>query len=424
MQRFPHTVWAIPAAACIGLFLSAAGCAESRYATVKPSPGASLSAEAYSGPVRADLRAAYDACLARCNENSSLGAVTREGCFKGCAEVRRRVNLRDEDFASRQECSDALREVDINRDLYIEDMRRWCDSQWEHLHKRKGCYDAVAVFYNNLTEASVCGGGYAQPPNYTQAQQYDRATGATATPIHAAPAVQPAPAAPAYSAAATTPYLQDTPKYQKNYRSGKKAAAAPAGAGKSGSKPAAKAGSAAKGKPGKASAAAPKPVEKDAPMPGRDQAPPPTASAVTPSATAPQQADIPTTPGTALPAQSAPAAPAALAPVPAMPSPAAAPKMSDGPTLRVPDQGGSPAAPVAAPVPQQAAPSAAPAAQAQPPAAPGTASPSQAQPPAAQASPAAAATPPASGVIPPVPSMLEQPYNLPTLIAPQAESEK
>ncbi len=409
MQSFSRAAPPLLLAGCICLVLVLPGCAGSRYASVKPSPGSSPAA-AYSGFVRADVEAAYGACLARCNEQGALAAVTREGCFKGCAEARRRAELRDRDFASRQECADAMREVELNRDLYIDDHKLWCDGQWEHLHKRKGCYDAVTTFYTNLTEASVCGG------QSSQTRGYGQAAGASATPLAPAgtgpaPAAsvpapvpvyggaQPAPA-PAYAGPAATPYLQDTPKYQTGRRSAKSSRitsapkAAPA-------KPAvAKPAPAKTGKAGKSAAAksaAPAgPVEKDRPAPAapdlvRSEPAAPAAPQAAPAA--PSSAVSP--PPAAQAAPSAPVAPATpVAPVtsskPASPAASSTPpQMTDGPTLRVPKEDRILDAPDTPPKP------------------------------ATETDPAE----PPAGVIPPVPSMLQQPYIPPAIITPQVEPE-
>ncbi|MCC8193999.1 MAG: hypothetical protein LIP28_05075, partial [Deltaproteobacteria bacterium] len=107
--------------------------------------------------LRADVTAAYSACVAVCSADTSLALVTRTGCLEGCEEARRAFPLTDKAYASRKECLDALLEQELTKDARIREMWRMCDAKWTHLHNRKGCHIAAEAFYANLTPASVCG---------------------------------------------------------------------------------------------------------------------------------------------------------------------------------------------------------------------------------------------------------------------------
>ena len=248
-----------------------AGCADTRDARRAALP------EAHSGPVAADIAPAYDACMARCAEETPLGDLTRAGCSAGCAESRRNAGIQGKEFSSRLECMDAMDAVERKRDMLIRNQQAWCDAQWTHLYRRKGCYDAVAVFYAHLTEENVCGG----------AQRQAERTGRDSPAPDPARLAAPAPLAPSGAA-----LLQDTPKYRTTTR--KKGAAhkaqqagAPATAA-----PAAPQQAAPQTPPDAAAPVAPTPHPAPAPAVPVPQAPvvpapppaPPTAPAATPSA--------------------------------------------------------------------------------------------------------------------------------------------
>ena len=124
-------------------------------------------AQANSTRIPARTEALFDACMQRCARNDSLGVLTREGCLKGCAEARRQFPLRDETFRSMARCISALEDIEVNRDLRIEDGYDWCNEHYTHLHKRKGCKDAFKAYWEAATTGNICygrSGGVAGQP--------------------------------------------------------------------------------------------------------------------------------------------------------------------------------------------------------------------------------------------------------------------
>ncbi len=370
MRRFPFA--SIYRACCVlALFCAPAllaSCTDRGYVTPSRPVTSATSPDDLSGPILADISLAYEACLERCNEQSSLGALTREGCFKGCAESRRRVEFRDKVFTSRQECFDALYAVELNRDLIIEDHQAWCKKQWSHLYKRRGCEDAVAVFYAHITAPEVCGGSNAP---YASSRPADvgvtplgSAPGAAQPASPPTPAVQPAPSVTVVPAP-DGGYLQDTPKYQTT------PAKKPT---KKKSSPSAKAK--------KPTQAAPKAPQKDTPAPDareKDTAvSPPAAAQSAPGQAAPARATPPQSP--------APVQPAAAPRVPAATQPSTPPAVPTSTPPATPAGQPQPVAPAPAPTPQQA-------------------------------EPAPEQTGPVDSVVP-MPSMLERPYTAPPVLSP------
>ncbi len=182
----------------------------------------------------------FDACMRRCDRTDALGNLTRNGCVKGCEEMRRTFPLRAKKYRDLGDCLEAYAKLEVDRDEIIEDNQEWCIDEYRHLHKRQGCKDAVTTFYKAATAENMCGArsGAANAP----------ATGVTPLP----------PPAPLATPASPPPtMLMDTPKVQQS---------APKAVRKTGtSKP--KAAPAAPAKPKPAIKPVAPSLEKDAPMP-------------------------------------------------------------------------------------------------------------------------------------------------------------
>lgn len=450
-----------------GLVCVLPGCAGSRYA-----PGPDFSPQTHDY-LRADDTAAFNACVVMCEENTALALVTRTGCLEGCARARDTFPLRDKAFSSRRECRDALLRQDVAREFRIREIREWCDAKWSHVHNRKGCYRAAEIFYAGITPASVCGGDAAGSAAYGDSPALAREAAAPsppepvpapgpvpeAVPTPAPPPVAPSGAVPAiledssqdrqvirstqpagslepppYMPAQQAPGREnapiiDTPKYQKPIP-------APKAQGKTESgrtEPATRKSSAAK--PDAASAAPvaspprTEPVlvppiktpEQTAPVPWPDPAAPAPLAPPSEPAPRPQQAQTPEPP-TAQP-EAPPAEPAKpVTETPAPASPARQPPASAIPAPSVAQETPPAAAPVPAPAQGGVSPAPGPGETPartlprphlpMPPANSG-------QPPAPETKPSTA-TPPM--LMPPLPSMLHQPYEVPTLISPQIEA--
>lgn len=418
--------------ACVTAFF--AGCNAVSYA-----PGPEFSPRTYDY-LRLEATAAFDACMATCSENSSLALVTRNGCFAGCEEARRSFPLRGKAFSSRQACLDALMQQELRKDHLIREMRLWCDAQWTHVHNRRGCYTAAETFYANLSPAGMCGTDGAETAIYDMSLAQARERGAEdepeQTPSPAPPAAtetaQPAgplipppyvpeetrqtlggsPASPeARQPAGALPAIHDTPKYQKMPASGSREA-----------KPVTGSASVPANTPTPPSAAAPPapaPQPENPVPPAQQQADPGSAPQAQPAASA-----APAVPSAApqsppdQPALAAPSAPASPPPGSAVTIERTAPsgegsgsaspggsKQADSPvpaqeqpdrTPDLPDAGATPAYPMPGPpVPGLNANRPAP------------------------SSPEPADSPPSIQL--PVPSMLDRPYSIPPLLAPQIE---
>lgn len=158
----------------------------------------------------------FEACVQRCEEQTPLGALTKRGCYKGCAEIRRTANI-PESYRSMASCIEDMNELELVKDLVIEKHQARCDRQTSHIHKRKGCRDAVEVYMRAATVNSIC---YNQQPKAIAKQtprtslttRYPAVTTHTSSrPVHTGQ--------PAYSYgtpqgnALSMPPVFDTPKY-------------------------------------------------------------------------------------------------------------------------------------------------------------------------------------------------------------------
>ncbi len=165
-------------------------------------------------------------CMQRCDEQTSLGRMSRRGCVPGCEQVRRNFSLRGRSFRTFQRCAEAVERVLLNRTRTMQREQAWCRDNFTHLHHLRGCLDAVDVFYQNVTVANICGRGPVRPaatpavgltpvPGATPAQVVGRGAQPVAPPQGAGQVKAPAPARSAQPVAGTAaPVKQDTPKYQ------------------------------------------------------------------------------------------------------------------------------------------------------------------------------------------------------------------
>lgn len=160
----------------------------------------------------------FEACLQRCEEQTPLGGLTRRGCFKGCAEIRRSFAL-PTSYRSMASCIEDMNDLELQRDLVIEKYQTWCDKEWSHLHKRKGCKDAMDVYIRSATVNSIC---YHQTPEAVVRQTPRSSMGirhSTATTLHPSSAGGMAPAVSMPSSPSgdvlSMPPVYDTPKYRQ-----------------------------------------------------------------------------------------------------------------------------------------------------------------------------------------------------------------
>lgn len=162
----------------------------------------------------------FEACVQRCEEQTPLGALTKRGCYKGCAEIRRVADI-PESYRSMASCIEDMNELELVKDLVIEKHQTWCDRQTTHIHKRKGCRDAMEVYMRAATVNSIC---YNQQPKAI-AKQTPRTSLTTPYPApttyqhsSAGYSSQPAPSyggsyAMPQGNALSMPPVYDTPKY-------------------------------------------------------------------------------------------------------------------------------------------------------------------------------------------------------------------
>ncbi|CAK7073006.1 MAG: hypothetical protein DELT_01978 [Desulfovibrio sp.] len=444
MQRFFSLVYGFrPKTALAALLLPAllAGCG-----TVSYAPGPEFSPETHDY-LRADDSAAYGMCVAMCTENTALALVTRTGCLEGCEEARAGFALHGKAFTARADCLDALLREEVLRENRVAAMKRMCDAKWTHMHNRKGCYLAAERFYASLTPGEICGSDAAETSRYGEnlerakeeaADQVTRTTqpaGPLDPPPYTAPAETAEPAAPVTSPdTSPVPAIHDTPKYQKNISQK--------------SKPVEQ--NAVKPAPTPVPSPVPTPVPSPTPTPAPTPVPTPEAatvsapaSAATPAVTPKNEPVEPGEPGVE------PAKPEVAAPVvkpveepktaPAVPEPPvsvgvppAAVESKKIPEPFAPETSAPEPSASVDPVPPsvtQAVPQAVtqvptesvvpktPAKQAGPPV-PGL----NANRPVPETSENASGQSTGSGVLmPPVPSMLDKPYETPTIISPQID---
>lgn len=152
------------------------GCSTATYA-----PGPDFSPETHDY-LRADDSAAYAACTAMCAEDTALALVTRTGCLEGCLKTRDQFTLHGKTFTARQDCLETLLREDLAREKRIAEMKRWCDEKWSHVHNRKGCYMAAEKFYASLAPGEVCGTDAAENARYGQELRRAREEAAKAPP--------------------------------------------------------------------------------------------------------------------------------------------------------------------------------------------------------------------------------------------------
>lgn len=165
-------------------------------------------------------------CMQRCDEQTSLGRMSRRGCVPGCEQTRRNFSLHGRSFRSFQRCVEAVERVLLNRTRTVQREQQWCRDNITHLHHLRGCLDAVNVFYQNVSVESICGRNPARAavtPPVAVAPVPGAAPGTLVTrgPQPAATgslAGQPRVGGPARDpravAGTTAPMVQDTPKYQ------------------------------------------------------------------------------------------------------------------------------------------------------------------------------------------------------------------
>lgn len=410
----------------------------------------------------------YAACLRHCRQISRYD-VTLAACERACNDARKSFPYRDKGYWSYERCARDMDNLDLNRLDLVAEAQAECERTYEHLHKRHGCKEAFAAYYNAATIETVCGGYTARVVAPQTAQTplvsapMTQGADPRVTPLAPAPAYQPAPVyqpapAPAYQSTPTPAYLPapapgrapaasvrpapvvgpalssqpvaappkapapslKSPATSAPGRSGQTRPGSPAPVTVKGSP------SAHSGKKGTPRAPAPKgapassarlAAPASAPAPAQ-QTVPPSEPAPTPVPVAPQPAPAPAV----VPAPQSPSAPATTpAPVPAA-GQAAAPAQQT-------QQTATPAAPQPAPVP---APQSSPVPATTPAPVPVA---GQAEAPAQQAVPpsasvpasanteggASAQQPSSSSITPPLPSMLKQKESLPATMPPSAQ---
>ncbi|MDR3073648.1 MAG: hypothetical protein LBV01_02840 [Deltaproteobacteria bacterium] len=450
--------------ACALLLCLSSGCAGANYA-----PGPEFSPQTHDY-LQADDTAAFNACVSLCSENTSLAFVTRTGCLDGCEQARAAWPLHGEIFSGRRECLDSLLRQDAAKEARIDDLRRWCDAKWSHVHNRKGCYRAAEAFYANLSPASVCGSDAAEAAAYGEALRQARQEAAEATPLplppdsHAAEATPPPPAAAAPeppAAVPAAPQISPTPAAPP---------APPSVTGATGAKepeqrvtrmtqpagplepppytppttPAASAQDTPPSSPPSSPRAAPPylydtPKYQDSPRgqaarprvsgSGPEKNAPAAPAPMTPPATPPLAAPAPVIPAP-LPESAPPSPPMPSTPPPVAAQPSAAQASPAPPATAQPatiPPATAQAAPVSPPAPAATAKPETPTPAPTEPKPPERAlpkpqlpmpSPQQAKPDATGAAPAQSSP---SSLMPPLPSTLNQPYNAPAIIMPQLD---
>ena len=113
----------------------------------------------------ADTDSAYAACLRRCARSDQLGNLTRNGCMVGCAQARKEFPLEGCTYRNHEGCNEALMDIEMNLDEMLAEQYAWCNEQWPHPHRRKGCKDAIEVFYQTAVKQVCRPAGGTRPPH-------------------------------------------------------------------------------------------------------------------------------------------------------------------------------------------------------------------------------------------------------------------
>lgn len=128
--------------------------------------------------IDANTQPLFDACMNRCDRTDILGNLTREGCVKGCEQIRRTFPLTEKSYSSYASCLEDTKDIELTRDLLIEKYQEWCGKTYDHIHKKKGCKDAVETYINAISYETVCTRG-----NTATAKTNSLPTVTTPTPI-------------------------------------------------------------------------------------------------------------------------------------------------------------------------------------------------------------------------------------------------
>ncbi|MDR2160730.1 MAG: hypothetical protein LBO77_01090 [Desulfovibrio sp.] len=292
-------------------------------------------------PVLADVDMVYNVCLQRCEENS-VYRMALESCLETCAELRRDFPLLDKKYSSPEKCARDMAAVDLNRDLLAREAAADCSDRSLHIHKRQGCREAVAAFYESSTTEMVC----SRQPFPLASAPAAPAGPVASDSVVVLPAGQRSPArqgaSPPVPPLEAGSVLYDTPKYQTPEEVAKtlRRARSKAGAA-SKAAPKVPAVSVARDKPSASAPAAPAAARAQAapasPLPAAAPArPDPAQSAPAGAENPPAPPDrparvpavsVPAAPGETVPPAAPAAAPAQAAP--ASPLPTAAPARPD-----------------------------------------------------------------------------------------------
>lgn len=108
--------------------------------------------------VTVDPLASWNACLERCNRSDELGRLTYAGCRQGCDMALDTFAFSDRVFIDAETCAGAVARFDAAPTLDVLEAR--CMEEGTQVHRRRGCRDAVRVFYDRLG-ADMCVGGQA-----------------------------------------------------------------------------------------------------------------------------------------------------------------------------------------------------------------------------------------------------------------------
>ena len=99
----------------------------------------------------------YAACLDHCRQISKYD-ITLEACERACNDARKDFPYLDKSYSSYERCAKDMDNLDLNRLDIVSEAQQSCEDQYEHLHKRYGCKEGVAAYYNAATMSNVCGG--------------------------------------------------------------------------------------------------------------------------------------------------------------------------------------------------------------------------------------------------------------------------
>ncbi|SHN69544.1 hypothetical protein [Desulfovibrio litoralis] len=125
---------------------------------------------------------AIEAALDQCNANTSLAALTIEGCYEGLQMMTSKMPQRNRNFSNTQNCITTLNRLNFSQISTAQFQR--CDDKWTHIYFRQGCKEATTTYLNSFDIVAFCtniGGERKTAPVFQRSNIQNNRTSLTAT---------------------------------------------------------------------------------------------------------------------------------------------------------------------------------------------------------------------------------------------------